>query len=64
MPLNVLFVEDELKYHLDDCDAKALIVWDAFLAQTLPAAESVETKYIFVCYAPDSEVKLLSKVQI
>ncbi len=30
VPLNVLLVADEIEYHLDDCDAVALIAWHGF----------------------------------
>lgn len=62
VPLNILFVEDELRYHLDDCDAKALIVWHAFLQDALPAARSVGVKNIFVCCPADNKIKFTSEL--
>lgn len=57
VPLNVLFVEDELKYHLDDSDAKAVIVWEAFLSHALSAAKAVGCDVVMVCRTPNSDTE-------
>ncbi|TCJ14825.1 long-chain fatty acid--CoA ligase [Rubrobacter taiwanensis] len=33
VPLNVLLKEDEIAYHLEDSDARALVVWEGFLEE-------------------------------
>jgi len=58
VPLNVLFVADELAYHLKDSNAKALVVWDAFLDRATPAAKTAGCGIIFACSPPDSEITL------
>jgi len=58
VPLNVLFVEDELAYHLQDSESKALIVWDTFLGAAVPGARIAGVKKIFVCRTPDTKTKL------
>lgn len=58
VPLNVLFVEDELKYHLDDSDTKSIVVWESFLDNALPAARAVGCSSIMVCRPPDSDTDL------
>ena len=62
VPLNVLFVEDELKYHLDDSDAKAIVVWESFLDNALPAAKATGCKKVFVCRSPDNNQTLPESV--
>ncbi|MGD8573302.1 MAG: long-chain fatty acid--CoA ligase, partial [Gammaproteobacteria bacterium] len=62
VPLNVLFVEDELRYHFDDCDARAVIVWEAFLANALPAAKAVGCERVLVCRSPNSDQQLPQEV--
>ena len=57
VPLNVLFVEDEILYHLQDSDAKALIVWEGFLDKALAAAQKAGCKVI-VCRTPQSQQAL------
>lgn len=58
VPLNVLFVEEELTYHLQDCDAKALVVWEDFLGSAQPAAAAARCHTVFVCRAGNSNAEL------
>lgn len=48
VPLNVLFVEEELKYHLTDSQSKAIIVWEDFLDRALPAANASNSKLLVI----------------
>lgn len=59
VPLNVLLVEEEIQYHLQDCDAKAIIVWEDFLDRALPAARNADCKVI-VCRTPHCQGQLPS----
>ncbi|MCI0506938.1 MAG: long-chain fatty acid--CoA ligase [Gammaproteobacteria bacterium] len=61
-PLNVLFTEDEIRYHVQDSDAVAIIVWDAFLEKTLPAVKNTSCNTVIACRAPDSQAELPAKV--
>lgn len=53
VPLNVLLVEDEIAYHLQDSDANALIVWEGFLERALPGAKKAGCKSVFVARTPN-----------
>lgn len=57
VPLNVLFVENELVYHLDDSDAKALIVWNAYADHAKAACKTAQVKKIFVTGPPGSDIE-------
>ncbi|MCB1864876.1 MAG: long-chain fatty acid--CoA ligase [Chromatiales bacterium] len=52
VPMNVLFVADEVAYHLGDSDAKALIVWSGFLTEALEGAQRAGNVQVFVVRAP------------
>ncbi|MGD8570269.1 MAG: long-chain fatty acid--CoA ligase [Gammaproteobacteria bacterium] len=54
VPLNVLFVAEELKYHFNDCDARAVIAWETLLDNVLPAAKETGCEHVFVCRPPGS----------
>jgi long-chain acyl-CoA synthetase len=43
VPLNVLFKQNEVQYHLDDSDAVVLIAWEGFLGDALPGFQKAET---------------------
>lgn len=58
VPLNVLFVAEELKYHFDDCDAKAVIAWETLLDNVLPAANATGCEHVFICRPPASSSEL------
>jgi long-chain acyl-CoA synthetase len=52
VPLNVLLTADEIAYHLQDSEATALVVWEGFLDQAIPAAQRVATcKHVIVARA-------------
>ena len=52
VPLNVLLVPDEIKYHLEDSDAVALVVWEGFLDQAKKAFDRVDAcKHLVVVKA-------------
>ncbi len=42
VPLNVLLTAEEIAYHLEDSDAVALVVWEAFLPQARSAFDRVD----------------------
>ena len=42
VPLNVLLTAEEIKYHLEDSDAVALVVWEGFLEQAKKAFDRVD----------------------
>jgi long-chain acyl-CoA synthetase len=59
VPLNVLFKQNELQYHLEDSDAVALIAWEGFLAEALPGFQRAETCHtLMVVQAPGSGAAL------
>lgn len=59
VPLNVLFKQQEVAYHLDDSDAVALIVWEGFLGDAEPGFRKTETcKNLIVAQAPNSGTQL------
>ncbi|WP_455204343.1 long-chain-fatty-acid--CoA ligase [Kaarinaea lacus] len=58
IPLNVLFTEEEIEYHLNDSDAKAIVVWETFLDKTLTAVKNTACEKIIVCRAADSTSEL------
>lgn len=62
VPLNVLFTEDEIEYHLRDSETTAIIVWDAFLEKTLVAVKNTACSTIIACRAPDSTVEIPENV--
>jgi long-chain acyl-CoA synthetase len=43
VPLNVLFKEGEVQYHLEDSDSVALIVWEGFLGEAEPGFHAAQT---------------------
>jgi long-chain acyl-CoA synthetase len=62
VPLNVLFTEDEIRYHVQDSDAVAIIVWEAFLEKTLHAVKNTACNSVIACRAPDSSSELPEQV--
>ncbi|WP_455223404.1 long-chain-fatty-acid--CoA ligase [Kaarinaea lacus] len=62
VPLNVLFTEDEIKYHVEDSDAVAIIVWETFLEKTLNAIKSTACHTVITCRAPGSSIDLPANV--
>ena len=55
VPLNVLFKRNEVQYHLEDSDAKVLIVWEGFLPEALAAFRNIQTcHHLIVVQAPGS----------
>ncbi len=59
VPLNVLFKQNEVAYHLDDSDAIALIAWESFLPEAAPGFASAEScKHLIVATAPGSTAAL------
>ncbi len=56
VPLNILFREREIVYHLRDSDSTTLVVWDGFLADAQPAFEQVpECRHLIVVESPAGE---------
>jgi long-chain acyl-CoA synthetase len=52
VPLNVLLMQDEIAYHLEDSDAVALVVWEGFLDQAQAAFNRVDScKHLIVAKA-------------
>ncbi|NTU78366.1 MAG: long-chain fatty acid--CoA ligase [Chloroflexales bacterium] len=59
VPLNVLFKHSEIQYHLEDSDAKALIVWEGFAAEAVPGFRRAQTCHnLIVVQAPGSTAPL------
>lgn len=59
VPLNVLFKQHEIEYHLDDSDSVALIVWEGFLEEaTVGARQSESCRNLIVAQAPNSTTQL------
>lgn len=57
VPLNVLLTADEIAYHLEDSDAVALVVWEAFAAQAQAAVARVPScKHVIVARADRSDL--------
>jgi long-chain acyl-CoA synthetase len=59
VPLNVLFKQNEVQYHLEDSDSVALIAWEGFAGEVAPGfrrAESCHT--LIVVQAPGSAAEL------
>ncbi len=62
VPLNVLFTSDEIRYHVQDSESVAIIVWEAFLEQTLSAIKGTGCSTVIACRAPDSSAELPDNV--
>ncbi|MFV9506357.1 MAG: long-chain-fatty-acid--CoA ligase [Oscillochloridaceae bacterium umkhey_bin13] len=59
VPLNVLFKQNEVQYHLEDSDAVALIVWEGFLSEAEPGFRKAEQcHHLIVVQAPGSSAEL------
>lgn len=59
VPLNVLFKQNEISYHLDDSDSVALIVWEGFLEEAALGFRNAEScKHMVVAQAPNSATEL------
>lgn len=59
VPLNVLFKRDEVRYHLEDSDSVALIVWEGFLDEAAPGFRMVDAcRHLIVAQAPGSTATL------
>jgi len=59
VPLNVLFKQNEVQYHLEDGDAVALIAWEGFLGEAAPGFRKAETCHnLVVVQAPGSSAAL------
>lgn len=59
VPLNVLFKQHEIQYHLEDSDAVALIVWEGFLGEAVQGFRKTETCHnLIVVQAPGSSTEL------
>jgi long-chain acyl-CoA synthetase len=59
VPLNVLFKQNEVAYHLQDSDAVALIAWEGFLGEAAPGFAMAEgCASLVVAQAPGSQVEL------
>lgn len=59
VPLNVLFKQGEIQYHLEDSDSAALIVWEGFLPEALPGFQKVANcRQLIVVPAPGSSTPL------
>ncbi|MEN9934644.1 MAG: hypothetical protein RLZZ387_1223 [Chloroflexota bacterium] len=59
VPLNVLFKQHELAYHLQDSDAVALIAWEGFLGEAAPGFEAAPAcRRLPVAQAPGSPLQL------
>jgi long-chain acyl-CoA synthetase len=59
VPLNVLFKQHEIAYHLQDSDATTLIVWEGFLAEAAPAfAMTSGCERLVVAQAPGSQAQI------
>lgn len=59
VPLNVLFKQHEIHYHLDDSDAVALIAWEGFLGEALQGFRLAQNcERLLVAQAPGSTAEL------
>ncbi len=59
VPLNVLFKQNEVQYHLEDSDAVALITWEGFLPEAGPGFRKTDTcHHLIVVQAPGSSEAL------
>ncbi|HEU4327790.1 MAG TPA: long-chain fatty acid--CoA ligase [Roseiflexaceae bacterium] len=59
VPLNVLFKQHEIHYHLDDSDAVALIAWEGFLGEAAMGFKLADRcKHLIVPQAPGSTTEL------
>lgn len=59
VPLNVLFKQHEIHYHLDDSDAVALIAWEGFLGEAAMGFRLADgCKHLIVPQAPGSTAEL------
>jgi long-chain acyl-CoA synthetase len=59
VPLNVLFKQGEVQYHLEDSDSKALIVWEGFLGEAAAGFHKAQTCHnLIVVQAPGSTAEL------
>lgn len=59
VPLNVLFKQHEVQYHLDDSDAVALIAWEGFLEDAANGfAKADRCHHLIVAQAPGSTASL------
>lgn len=64
VPLNVLFKQNEIAYHLDDSESVALIAFEGFLAEAAPAVARAEhCRNLFVVQAPGSTAELPAGAQ-
>jgi long-chain acyl-CoA synthetase len=59
VPLNVLLKQNEIQYHLEDSDAKALIVWEGFLGEAAAGFRKAQTCHnLIVVPAPGGSGEL------
>ena len=59
VPLNVLFKQHEIAYHLQDSDAAALVVWEGFLGEAAAGFEMAPAcTHLVVAQAPGSQTQL------
>ena len=59
VPLNVLFKQHEIEYHLKDSDSVALITWEGFLEEAAPGFQAVEScRNLIIAQAPTSTNQL------
>ncbi len=59
VPLNVLFKQNEVQYHLEDSDSVALIVWEGFAGEAVPGFQRAESCHkLIVVQAPGSTAEL------
>jgi long-chain acyl-CoA synthetase len=59
VPLNVLFKQNEVQYHLEDSDAVALIAWEGFAGEAAPGFRRAESCHnLIVVQAPGSTAEL------
>jgi long-chain acyl-CoA synthetase len=59
VPLNVLFKQNEILYHLEDSDAIALIVWEGFLGEAAEAFRRSDIcRTLIVVQAPGVDLPL------
>jgi long-chain acyl-CoA synthetase len=59
VPLNVLFKQNEVQYHLEDSDSVVLIAWEGFLGDAAPGFRKAETCHtLIVVQAPGSTAEL------
>jgi long-chain acyl-CoA synthetase len=59
VPLNVLFRQNEVQYHLDDSDSVALIAWEGFAAEAVPGFRKAESCHnLVIVQAPGSTAEL------